>query len=64
MRGEKNSLFFQAPFSVKLNKDLCSGVAQSAAQRTVNPCVVGSSPTTGAIKIDPAYKGAGFLFYV
>src|SRR4029077_2939457 len=36
------------------NLDLLSGVAQLAERRTVNPFVVGSSPTPGATRARPA----------
>jgi hypothetical protein len=40
--------------SVRANlRDAPSGVAQLAERRTVNPLVVGSSPTPGAVKGTP-----------
>lgn len=39
----------------QLPKPIYSRVDQSVDQRTVNPCVVGSSPTSGAIKKTKAH---------
>ena len=48
------------PYDLVLN----SSIAQSVEQRTVNPCVPGSSPGRGA-KFKPiAHNDYGFLFKI
>ena len=45
----------------QLNNYIFASLAQSVERRTVNPCVVGSSPSRGA-KQNPLSKEGGFLF--